>query len=568
MSFGAGLIAPSSAATSAAAATAAATTGGLFLPVAAVAASVGLVTVSVNLLLQALARSKEEVVEVQSLEQAGLRMYEALGRGAFKTVDRAEFHGLAAAVKVTPSSTDLLEAKGLSSLPKCCFILRTQGCFLQCNQRFLVTELISGGELEQLLPLDLRQIHFYGASIILALQFLQSCHVSHGRLQAQLRVLANAELAKNVDKYKASHNLIKNIARSGYYAESRSLLALAHAANCDLRMWSWNISCARWDFYQLCPEKKRKHEAQIIYLQLKDEHYEWLKPISQISPAKAAAWLQTSRLQPDEDLRGGVSSAGSSHKPDAMSLLGLKGTVTTKRSKSASAKSLLGIKSKGTKKSHIKPQSSNRQKRVGEAKSEILDLPPDTYDYVSLYKCPCGWIPPTDGKNARGKSGIKTIADRRWHVCQGTTAPKIHSLEIKQLRARTVFRDHHSQQVEKAVTNYQKWQQELTKKDPKKAKALCEAQPGTCLYTEATRSRYICSRCGRVTRFCFFQKLKCPRSPIDISHMEWLRFSKGDAWVAKYQKANAESYARKIAWSQSKAKANKSKKNTRLCAKN
>lgn len=56
------------------AATAAATTGGLFLPVAAVAASVGLVTVSVNLLLQALAAtcSKEEVVEVQSLGQAGL----------------------------------------------------------------------------------------------------------------------------------------------------------------------------------------------------------------------------------------------------------------------------------------------------------------------------------------------------------------------------------------------------------------------------------------------------------------------------------------------------------------
>lgn len=109
VSFGAGLIAPSSAATSAAAATAAATTGELFLPVAAVAASVGLVIVSVNL----------------------LRMYEALGRGAFKTVYRAEFHGLAAAVKVTPSSTDLLEAKVLSSLPKCCFILRTLGCFLQ-----------------------------------------------------------------------------------------------------------------------------------------------------------------------------------------------------------------------------------------------------------------------------------------------------------------------------------------------------------------------------------------------------------------------------------------------------
>ena len=74
LSFRAGLVAPSSAATSAAAATAAAATGGLFLPVAAVAASVGLVPVSVNLLLQTLAPScsKEEVVEVQSLEQAGL----------------------------------------------------------------------------------------------------------------------------------------------------------------------------------------------------------------------------------------------------------------------------------------------------------------------------------------------------------------------------------------------------------------------------------------------------------------------------------------------------------------
>lgn len=99
VSFRAGLIAPSSAATSAAAATAAATTGGLFLPVAVVAACVGLVTVSVNFLLQALAPScsKEEVVEVQSLGRAGRGMHEG-----------PLFHGLAAAVKVTPSSTDLL----------------------------------------------------------------------------------------------------------------------------------------------------------------------------------------------------------------------------------------------------------------------------------------------------------------------------------------------------------------------------------------------------------------------------------------------------------------------------
>ena len=73
----------------------------------------------------------------------------------------------------------------MSSLPKCCFILRTLGCFLHCNQRFLVTELISGGELEQLLPLDLRQIHFYGASVILALQFLHSCHVGHFDLKGE-----------------------------------------------------------------------------------------------------------------------------------------------------------------------------------------------------------------------------------------------------------------------------------------------------------------------------------------------------------------------------------------------
>ncbi len=304
-----------------------------------------------------------------------------------------------------------------------------------------------------------------------------------------------------------------------------------------------------------------------IYMQFKDEHYEWLKPISQISPAKADAWLQTARLQPDEDLRGGVSSASSSHKPDAVSLLGLKRTVTTEKSKSASAKSLLGIKSKGTKKSHIKPQSSNRKKGVGEDKSEILDLPPDTYDHVSLYKCPCGWIPPTDNKDARGKSRAKIIADQHWRVCQGTEAPKTHSLEIKQLRARTVFRNHHSEQVEKAVTNFQKWQQELTKKDPEKAKALCQVQLGTRFYSEEARSRYICSRCGRVTRLCTFQKLKCPRSPIDISHMEWVRFSKGDAWVAKYRKGNAKSYARKIARAQSKAKANKSKIKMRLSAK-
>lgn len=169
VSFGAGLLAPSSAATSAAAATAAATTGGLFLPVAAVAASVGLVTVSMNLLLEALAPScsKEEVVEVQSLEQAGLRMYEALGRGAFGTVYRAEFHGLAAAVKVTPSSTDLLEAKVLSSLPKCCFILRTLGCFLHCNQRFLVIPRRAGAIAPTRPPPDpfLRGIHHPGAAV-------------------------------------------------------------------------------------------------------------------------------------------------------------------------------------------------------------------------------------------------------------------------------------------------------------------------------------------------------------------------------------------------------------------
>ena len=87
-------------------------------------------------------------------------MYEALGvEGPLEPFTAREFHGLVASVKVTPSSTDLMEAKVLSSLPKCCFILRTLGCFLHCNQRFLVTELLS-------LPDPfLRGVHHPGAAV-------------------------------------------------------------------------------------------------------------------------------------------------------------------------------------------------------------------------------------------------------------------------------------------------------------------------------------------------------------------------------------------------------------------
>ena len=205
----------------------------------------------------------------------------------------------------------------------------------------------------------------------------------------------------------------------------------------------------------------KKHDAQVIYLQFKDEHCEWLKPISQISPTAADAWLESARSNPD---RWPKKQKFRSHD-------------------------LAGNEARG----HTEVVHQTTKFPQEEGSWNYTDV---LLAGFCLYDC----------KNARGKSRTKTIADRRWHLCQGTGRKSCRKLP--------------------EVATKQK---------------LCQVQLGARFYTDKTRSRYICSRCGRVIRLCHFQKLKCPR-------------------VGKYEETNAKVYARKIARAKCRATRNKSTK--------
>eukprot|EP00435_Cladocopium_sp_Y103_P046280 s351_g13.t1 len=110
-----------------------------------------------------------------------------------------------------------------------------------------------------------------------------------GRLQAQLRVLASQELKNRYSYYikESESPMPDDTLFAGTWADSVSLLALANASNLDLRIWCWEPTLQRWNFYQLCQTaaQKAKRTAE-------DSWAKWSQEIREKHPELASSICQ------------------------------------------------------------------------------------------------------------------------------------------------------------------------------------------------------------------------------------------------------------------------------------
>ena len=105
-------------------------------------------------------------------------------------------------------------------------------------------------------------------------------------------------------------------------------------------------------------------------------------------------------------------------------------------------------------------------------------------------------------------------------------------------------RPHHDKQIAASVAAFKDHVAQLGKRDPQKVQAFCQVDTDTAFSDDDRKRRYACTRCKRVAPLHFYCRLKCPRSPVQIKHMDFLRFSKGLEWTEKHQEANAAGWLR------------------------
>ena len=105
-----------------------------------------------------------------------------------------------------------------------------------------------------------------------------------GKVQADLRTLACAEMVRNwetylfMDKAQAQAAAVK-MRPSGEWSDSRALYALAQAAQLDLRIWAYSSGFQRWHLHHMEPWKiARRDKLQTVWMRLEDFHYELLHP--------------------------------------------------------------------------------------------------------------------------------------------------------------------------------------------------------------------------------------------------------------------------------------------------
>ena len=158
-----------------------------------------------------------------------------------------------------------------------------------------------------------------------------------GRLQAQLRLLASKELGENPSRYFApgdgrSSSVPNETATAGTWADSVSLSALFQASQIELRIWGFCAKDNRWVLYILAPFQpaKPKH-TPVVWLHLKDQHYQWLKSKDGISSDLVDTWVRSACYKP-ATLRG---AGKSQFDPDAFDILGLAVPSSPARSVSA-----------------------------------------------------------------------------------------------------------------------------------------------------------------------------------------------------------------------------------------
>eukprot|EP00435_Cladocopium_sp_Y103_P071321 s91_g37.t1 len=330
-----------------------------------------------------------------------------------------------------------------------------------------------------------------------------------GRLQAQLRVLASQELGRRKAFYVKEHgsSVVEDTLIAGTWADSVSLYALAHAANLDIRIWSFENILQQWNFYQIRPDapKKpdvaKKHQPTVVYLKLNGKHYEWLNPSQNIPAELELQWLNTVKLRPPTLSGGGKkgSSSGSSH--DAMSVLGLKQPAAS----SSHDPPILGLK---------------RSKRAKKAQSEDLDklseiFPGDVPEPGSHLRCSCGWTPPPGSTSVQ-----RSKANSHWQICKGERAPampKKDRLAILMQAGQTAAQKAKA----KNEADWNKWCREIRSKHPELKDTLCDPNFDVPFYNKSMGRQFACRKCGETRGFSRMRRFPCKKRPAGITIRTW-----------------------------------------------
>ena len=248
--------------------------------------------------------------------------------------------------------------------------------------------------------------------------------VPKGKLQAYLRCQAAKELRTSAADYNLigrADSIASRVAEAGFWADSVSLLALATAIQAEFRIWTWDRKLSRWQLFVLgskVGKKKKAKSDKIVWLQLMDHHYQWLRPTSSDfrldSCVPSSAYIQ--RLQ----------------QFDADSVDPLRGAGDD-----VAIRSLLGLDSP----SPSTPSCfSGRSPDRGTAAAVDPVASPVVPGWTprDWYKCKCGWLPPPDPRFPNGRSCLKYVADRHWKQCQGVPAPSTNP-EYRKKKAIWIF---------------------------------------------------------------------------------------------------------------------------------
>ena len=232
-----------------------------------------------------------------------------------------------------------------------------------------------------------------------------------GRLQAQLRLLASKELANNPSRYFApgddrASTVPSQTASAGVWADSVSLSALCQASQVELRIWGFSAKENRWALYILSPYKASKPKnTPVIWLHLKDQHYQWLKPKDSLNPNLVDSWVRHACYKP-----ASLQGAGKSHfDPDALDILGLSVPSTP-------AKSVCSFPSEsGRKASARKP---GLESPVVAAQPPVFGASSGSFTPGAHLNCPCGW-------SALLGNSARSYAISHWRACQGIAPPTL-----------------------------------------------------------------------------------------------------------------------------------------------
>ena len=325
-----------------------------------------------------------------------------------------------------------------------------------------------------------------------------------------------------------------------------------------------------WDLYIVAPKIKRREEPSTIWIQLRGQHYTWLKPkpTKVLSTTDRQRWQAQAVYKPFTASQGGGRSTTSSE----LSALGLnwkrnddssrRGTQRGRANTAANSNlthtdvdaksctdtlSILGLqrlrkRPAGT--SHDSELSAlglrNYSKRLkghdAQSTATITDEAINAIDEEShQFDCPCGkWNPPPE-LNYKDR---RKLAMLHWRTCQGTQPPvkgrhaKRHNGTITTAKANEALRSN-------AQRKFTSWHQQMCKKHAKFKDTCCDFDLDARMvktYARKNLVNYLCRRCGKYSILPHLRHTPCRARTTAITPYTFRCWTMGRTYADKKSK--------------------------------